>query len=177
MTFNPANTVAPYLQTSIFFPDNFEEFRVKFLDIYRDISNNVNIRQIAVFDQQEFLAGEQWFTTGNPQKKRQTFRKVFEFTDASLTFNHGITGIVLCTHIYGSFTNGTNFYPLPYVSAGAITDQVQVVVTPTQVVVTKGGTAPAITNAVLILEYLKNQMLEKGVEPSTARLQVECSTN
>lgn len=156
MTFNPTSSIAPYLQTSVFFPNEFDEFRVKFLELYRDISNCVNVRQIAVFDLQEFLTGESWATNGNPQRKKQTYRKIFYFSDASLTFAHNITNLTLTTHIYGSFTDGTNFYPLPYVSSAAVANQIQVVVTPTNVVVTKGGGAPAITNGVIVLEYLLN---------------------
>ena len=156
MTFNPTSSIAPFLQTSLFFPDEFDEFRVKFLELYRDISNCVNIRQIAVFDLQEFLTGESWSTNGDPQRKKQTYRKIFYFSDASLSFAHNITGITLTTHIYGSFTDGTNFYPLPYVSSAAVANQIQIVVTPTNIVVTKGGGAPAITNGVIILEFLKN---------------------
>jgi len=155
MTYNPQNTLGPFISTSTFFPDEFASFREKFLELYRDLSNSVNTREVGVYDLVEFLTGENWFTAGDPQKKRKTFRKVFQFSDASLNFAHGITGITLTTHIYGSFTDGTNFYPLPFVST-VITDQIRIEVTPTNIVVTKGGTAPAITNGVIILEYLKN---------------------
>src|SRR4051812_23939401 len=97
MTYSPSNSLAPFLQTSVFFPEDFEEFRVKFLALYRDISSNVNVRQIGVFDLEEFLTGERWFTSGDPQKKRQTFRKVFEIPaiarGASLVLATGITGV------------------------------------------------------------------------------------
>lgn len=157
MTFSPPNTLAPYLQTSVYFPDNFDEFRVTFLQQFRNIGNVANVRQIGIFDQTEFLAGEQWPNVVNRQKPRHTFRKIFFFNDASLIFNHGISGITLCTHIYGTGTNGTNFFPIPYVSATAIGNQIQIDVTPTQVVITKGGGAPpAITNGAIVLEYLKN---------------------
>lgn len=156
MTFNPSNSLGPFIATSTYFPDDFEEFRVTFLALYRDIALNVNTREVGIYDLQEFLTGENWFTTGNPQVKRKTFRKVFEFSDANLNFAHGITGIVLCTHIYGAATNGVLFFPIPYVSATAIANQIQIDVSATNVIITKGGGAPAITNGVVILEYLKN---------------------
>lgn len=156
MTFNPANSLGPFIATSTFFPDDFPEFRAKFLELYRDLANSVNTREVGIYDLQEFLTGENWSTPGNPQVKRKTYRKIFFFSDATLTFAHGITGIVLTTHIYGSGTDGTNFFPVPYVSATAIANQIQVDVTPANVVITKGGGAPAITNAVLVIEYLKN---------------------
>lgn len=156
MTFNPANSLGPFIATSTFFPDDFPEFRAKFLELYRDLANSVNTREVGIYDLSEFLTGENWSTPGNPQVKRKTYRKIFFFSDASLTFAHGITGIVLTTHIYGSVTDGTNFFPLPYVSAVAIANQIQIDVTPVNVVVTKGGAAPAITNGTIVLEYLKN---------------------
>lgn len=156
MTFGPINSNGVYLPTTQYFPEDFQAFREYLTFVYSDIARRLNDKEIALYDLVELLTGEQWFDPNNTQIKRLAFRKVFEFSDANLNFAHGITGIVLCTHIYGSFTDGTNFYPLPYVSATAIANQIQVDVTATNVVVTKGGGAPAITNGVVILEYLKN---------------------
>jgi hypothetical protein len=156
MTFGPSNTNAVYLPTTQYFPEDEKRFKEVLTLVYSDIARRLNDKQIGIFDLVEFLTGEQWFTAGNPQIKRQTFRKVFQFSDANLNFAHGITGITLCTHIYGGATDGTNFFPIPYVSATALANQIQIDVTPTNIVVTKGGGAPAITNGVIVLEYLKN---------------------
>lgn len=155
-TFAPSNTNAVFLPTTIQYPKDPNELLIRLNKAYEDTATRLNVKQIGIFDLVEFLTGEQWFTTGNPQVKRQTFRIVFEFSDASLVFNHGITGITLCTHIYGGFTDGTIFYPLPYVDVVNVTNQVKVTVSATQVLIVKGATAPAITNGVVILEYLKN---------------------
>lgn len=166
MTFDPSNSLAPYLQTSVFFPDEFDEFRVKFLALYRDISSNVNVRQIGIFDFQEFLTGERWFTTGDPQKKRQTFRKVFEigpFAAGSVNIiPHGITGIVEFTHIYGTAITGTAgiggfiSLPLPYVNITGITACIGLEADPTNIYLALGATGHNITSAIIVLEYLKN---------------------
>lgn len=156
MTFGPINSNAIYLPTTQYFPPEQDRFREVLTFVYSDIARRLNDKQIGTFDLVEVVAGEQWATATDPQTKRQTFRKIFYFTDANLNFAHGITGIVLCTHIYGSFTDGTNFYPLPFVSAVAIANQIQIVVTPTNVVITKGGGAPAIIQGVIVLEMLKN---------------------
>jgi hypothetical protein len=155
-TFQPANSNAVFLPTTIQYPKDQNELLNRLNKAYEDTASRLNAKQIGIFDLVEFLTGEQWPVVGDPQKKRQTFRKIFFFSDASLTFAHGITGITLCTHIYGAFTDGTNFYPLPFVSSVAIANQIQIVVTPVNVVVTKGGGAPAITNGVIVLEYLLN---------------------
>jgi hypothetical protein len=161
MTFDPSNSLAPYLQTSVFFPDEFDEFRVKFLALYRDIASNVNVRQIGIFDLEEFLTGELWFTTGDPQKKRQTFRKVFEIgaiaAGATSTTAHGITGIVAFTHIYGTaITNVVDYRPIPYSSVTAVNQQIEIKVDATNITIINGAAAPNITSAIVVLEYLLN---------------------
>jgi hypothetical protein len=166
MTFDPANSLAPYLQTSVFFPDEFDEFRVKFLALYRDISSNVNVRQIGVFDLEEFLTGERWPTIGDPQKKRQTFRIVIRLGAlAAGTTNiipHGITGIIEFTHIYGTglttTASGGGFrsVPLPYVNVTATANQIQIEADPTNVFVVLGAGGFSLSSGFIILEYLKN---------------------
>src|SRR6185295_5487472 len=156
--------IGPFIGTSTFFPDDFPEFRAKFLELYRDLSNAVNTREVGVFDLVEFLTGENWFTAGNPQIKRKTYRKVFQLsaTGAGVTTNiaHGITGVnttTTFTHIYGAcVTNAPDNRPIPFASATVVTDQIQVLVNATNIVVTNGATAPSITSGYIILEYLKN---------------------
>jgi len=161
MTFNPANSIAPFLQTSVFFPEEFDEFRVKFLQLYRDISNNMNVRQIGVFDLQEFLTGQSWFTSGNPQVKRQTYRQVYSIgaiaTGATSTTAHGLTNITAFTHIYGTcITDVVDYRPLPYVSATAVNQQISLTVTGTNIVIVSGAAASNITSAIVVLEFLKS---------------------
>lgn len=161
MTFNPASSIAPYLQTSVFFPEDFDEFRVKFLQLYRDISNNVNVRQIGIFDLQEFLTGERWFTSGNPQVKRQTYRTVYSIgaiaAGATSMTAHGLTGITAFTHIYGTaITAVVDYRPIPYASATAVNQQIELKIDATNITIINGAGAPNITSAIIILEYLKN---------------------
>lgn len=161
MTFDPANSLAPYLQTSVFFPDEFDEFRTKFLALYRDISSNVNVRQIGIFDLQEFLTGERWFTSGDPQKKRQTFRKVFEIPAIApgvfFTLAHGLTGVTAYTHIYGTVvTNAPDFRPIPYADITSPLNQIALKVDATIITVAVGATSPAVVSGIVVLEYLKN---------------------
>ena len=157
MTFSPNNTQGPFLPINQTFSTDDDQFLIQITNRDRDIARNINIREIGIYDTTQNPTGQQWNDPANAQNKKQTFRKIFYFSDASLNFVHNITNLTLTTHIYGSFTNGTNFYPLPYVSATAVNNQIQIDVTPTNIVVTKGaGAPPAITNGVIILEYLLN---------------------
>lgn len=161
MTSNPVNSLSPYLQTSVWFPEEFEQFRIKFLELYRDISTNVNVRQIGTFDLQEFLTGEQWFTSGNPQRKRQTYRRVFEIgaiaAGATSTTAHGLSGVTAFTHIYGTAITATpDNRPIPYSSVTAVNQQIEIRTTATNLVILNGAAAPNITSAIVVLEFLKN---------------------
>ena len=161
MTFNPANSQAPFQVTSTFFPEGFEEFRVKFLEIYNGLANNVNVREIAVYDLVEFLTGQQWFTSGNPQKKRQTFRRVYSIgavaAGATVNTAHGLTSITTFTAIYGTaVTDAVDYRPLPYVSTVALNQQVSLTVDATNIIIVNGAGAANITGALVVLEFLKN---------------------
>jgi len=161
MTFDPANSLGPFLQTSIYFPDEFDEFRVTFLQLYRNIANVTNTREVGIYDQVEFQTGEQWFNPANTQFKRMTFRQVFPIgaiaAGATSTTAHGITGITAFTHIYGTAITATpDFRPIPYSSVTAVNQQIELRVTAANIIISNGAAAPNITSAIVVLEYLKN---------------------
>lgn len=161
MTFNPPNTLGPFLKTSTYFPNDFNEFRVTFLESYREIANAVNARDVGIFDTVEFLTGQQWFNASNAQQKRSTFRKVFSIgaiaTGATSTTAHGITGFTAFTHIYGTcITDVVDYRPIPYASTVAVNQQISLTVTATNIVIVNGAASPNITSAIVVLEFLKN---------------------
>ena len=159
MTFSPSNTLGPFIQTSIYFPEEFEEFRVKFLEVYRDISNATNTRDVAIFDLVEFLSGQQWFTPGNAQVKRRTFRKVIPFTPlvAGLnSFPHGIAGIgasFTFTNIVGTGRNAAGTVQVPFPQGGANTSMLEI--DPVNINLTIPA-AYAGFSTLITLEYLRN---------------------
>lgn len=161
MTYNPQNTVGPFLQTSLYFPEEFEEFRVKFLEVFKDISSTTNIREIGVYDRLEFLAGQQWFNATNSQQKRSAFRRVYSFgniaTGATLNIPHLLTNFTEFTHIRGTcITDVVDYRPIPYSSVTAANQQIEINVTATNIVIINGAAAPNITSGTVVLEFLKS---------------------
>jgi hypothetical protein len=156
MTTNILNPVA-FLRTSRNFPLDAQPLAVEVNKSYVDIANAVNSRTIGLFSTtRPAITGEEWFYFQN--QKQQTFRQLYTFTAAG-SIAHGINfaNIAGFSRIYGTFTNGTNWYPLPYVDVVSATNQVNVIVTPTNIVITAGGGAPpAITNGFVVLEWLSN---------------------
>lgn len=152
MTMNPINP-SPFLRTSRNYPLEAQPLAVEVNKSYVDIASSVNNRIIGLFPTTKpAITGESWFIDKN--LRQQTLRQVYSFTTFA-AINHNIdTGTISgFTRIFGSFTDGTNFYPLPYVHPTAA-NQVGVIVTATQITFAAGGSAPTPTNGVIILEYL-----------------------
>lgn len=149
------------------FPRDPDKFFEILTEIYKRIANSVNTKEGGLFSLQELFDSQQYFTTGQPNRFRNVYRKVFDMVDlnggpilagATASFAHNITGIVAPTHIYGGATNSdvpVKYLPLPYVSATLVTDQVQIYLTPTNVVLINGATQTDLTQAYIVAEYVK----------------------
>lgn len=144
----------PFLRAQRHFPQDSQALAVELDKSYIDIANAVNTRTIGVYPKNfSVVTGNSWYLTGSNQRQ-QTLRQVYTFTSAgSIPHNINTQSISGFTFISGSFTDGTNFYPLPYVAIVAA-NQVQVVITPTNIVITAGGGAPTIASGVIVLEWL-----------------------
>lgn len=157
MTANVHNQ-APYLRTSRNFPDdNSQALSVEVNRSYIDIANKVNERTIGTYAvNAPVITGDRWFLSG-ASSRQQGLRQVYTFTAAG-NIAHGInlSNISAFVKIYGTFTNGTNWYPLPYVDTNAAGNCISLNVTPTNIVITAGGGAPAITSGTIVLEWLSN---------------------
>lgn len=155
MSSNIVNQV-PFLRTSRNFPQDSQPLAVEINKSYVDIANSVNARVIGIFSENKpSLTGESWFLNSGRQ---QSFRQIYPFTAAG-NIAHGIntSAISRFIRIYGMFTDGTSWYPLPYVDAAAANNQVSVKVTSTNIVITAGGgSPPSITSGVAVLEWLSN---------------------
>lgn len=136
--------------------------------LYKRIANAVNAKEGSLYSLQEFGNFQLYFIPTNPNAFRNGYRKVFDMVSlnggtaiapgATVTFAHGISGITQTTRIYGSATNSDSpikYIPLPYVSATLITSQVQIYLTPTNVVLINGSTQTALTSATIVAEFLK----------------------
>ena len=154
MSSNVVNSV-PYLRTSRTFPQEIQALTVEIDKSYVDIANAVNSRIIGIYPtNRPALTGSSWYISRN--QRQQTLRQVYTFTSSG-AIPHGIdiAQIGGFTAIYGTFTDGTNWYPLPYVDATAANNQVQLIVTATSIIITLGvGAPPAISRGTIVLEWL-----------------------
>jgi hypothetical protein len=152
---NPFNQ-SPYLIDQRGFPSaSISLLTVEMDRSYIDIAQKVNSRTIGIFATgNAMVTGERWFIQG--VNSQQTLRQLYKITGTTAV-NHGITVSQISgfTKIYGTFTDGTNWYPLPYVHPTAA-NQIGIYVTSTQIVFAVGGSAPTVTSGYVILEWLSN---------------------
>lgn len=160
----PTNSRSPYLPTSQVFPEDTSQRLIVLTENYISLSQAINQREIGSYETVELLNGQQFFNTINPEKKRFAYRKVFSIgaiaQGATSTTAHSIAGvntITVFTHIYGTcVTDVIDNRPIPYASATLVTDQIEINIDATNINIVNGATAPAITSAIIVLEYLKN---------------------
>lgn len=151
---SPVNSA--FLRTTRNFPTDMQPLVVELNRAYPDIAYCVNNRTIGNFSTSaQTITGESWYVNSN--QRNQGVRKIFTFTAAG-TFAHNINfnNVVALIRIFGTFTDNTNWYPLPYVDVVAVTNQVNIVVNSTNIVITAGGGAPAITSGYVVIEFLSN---------------------
>jgi len=154
MSSNVVNQVA-YLRTTREFPEEIHQLAVEINKAYVDTADAVNSRTISIFPTtRPAINGENWFITAN--RRQQGFRQIYPFTAAgNITHGINVANIYGFTKIYGTFTDGTNWYPLPYVDVIAANNQVSIYVNNTNIVITQGaGAPPAITKGLVVLEWI-----------------------
>lgn len=150
---------SPFLRTSRDFPPEIEQISIEVNKAYIDTANCVNARTISTFpSDRSIVNGEAWFVFRN--QKQQGFRQVYPFSSftSPMSIPHGINFKLISgfVRIFGTATDGTNWYPLPYVDVIAATNQINVIVQPANIVITAGPGAPTITSGYIVLEWISN---------------------
>ena len=154
MSSNIVNSTA-IIRTTRQFPQEMQPLTVELDKMYVDIANAINTRTIGIFTQnQPAQIGESWFIS--QARKQNTLRQFYQVTGSG-NISHGITlsNIGGFTRIYGTFTDGANWYPLPYVDAVNANNQISLQVTTANIVIVAGGgSPPAISSGFVVLEWL-----------------------
>lgn len=152
MTVNVANQT-PYLRTSREFPEDLKLLAVEVNRSYIDIATAVNNRTIGIFaTNRPIITGDSWFFSS---QRQQSLRRVYQFTNTT-NIPHGInvSQVSRFTSMYGTFTDGTNWYGLIDGSNVAIAGQISFYVDPTDIIFLTGAGAPTLTNGTIVLEWL-----------------------
>lgn len=151
----------PFLQTSQKFTQDPVELEPVLSKTYTQTATAVNARTIGLYETVQVSIGDRYFSSGDPQNRRQAFRKVFSFgaiaAGATLTIPHLITGVTQFVNTYGECITATpDFRRIPWASATLVTDQIQATLTTVNIIIVNGATAPAIVSGIYVCEYLLN---------------------
>lgn len=133
-----------------------EEFNNQISLTYKRIADSVNKKEGSLYLTQEIANFKQYFTANDPQTTRNAYRKTFDIVAlnggvvapaATVTFPHGITGLLYTALIYAGCANsGGEFFTVVYPQA---------YLTTTDVVFTNSS-ASDVTQCYVVAEYLKN---------------------
>lgn len=161
MTSLPTTSKGPYLPSSQVFPDDESQRLIVHTDLYTQVAEAVNQREISSYQTFEEVNGQTFFNSTTARDTRPAFRKVFSIgaiaAGATLNTAHSLTNITSFTRIYGTvITAAPDHRPIPYVSITALNQQIEINVTTTNIVIINGGAAPNITSGIVVLEFLKS---------------------
>lgn len=152
---------------SIDFPRDQDRLVEQLVLVYKRIAYTLNSKEGGLYSSQEYQSSQQ-YNLNATQTFTNVYRKCFDMVElnggpiapgATVSFAHNISSVVQLVHMYGGAKNSDatpKFIPLPYVSATVVTQQVQVYITSTNVVLVNGATQTALTSATLVVEVLKN---------------------
>ena len=143
-----------FIREQRLFPQEPQALSVEIDRMYVDVAAKLNDKTIGLFAQNSsVISGERWQINGQIY---QGFRQFYSLTGAG-NLPHGLTisNLYAFTKIYGTFTDGSIWYPLPYVDATAANNQISLTVTSTNIVITAGGgSPPSISSGFVVLEWL-----------------------
>ena len=144
-----------FLRSTRLFPQEVKQLSVEVDRAYIDLANSVNAKTNGLFaTSKPTVTGESWYINGTRQQ--QGFRQVYNITGAGNIPHHlDLTKIGPFVRIYGTFTDGSVWYPLPYVDVVNANNQVSVKVTSTNIVITAGaGSPPSISSGTVVIEWI-----------------------
>lgn len=152
------------LPISIDFPNPQEKV---FLDVltntYKRIANSVNTREGSLYLLEEQATFQQYFTAGDPQRNRNTYRMVVDFGalpdtgPKPIPHNINFDSNFTTTRIYASATDpvALEYIPIPYASP-TLTENIELSLNATHVIITTGSNRSAFTRCTVVIEYMKN---------------------
>jgi len=171
LSFNPPQSIGPYVPPNIIIPDDWEEAQLILTDYFIKNAQATNAREIAQYQDASLNAagenisstvtGQLWFTPGDPNKFRYGSRTVIDFgalpNAGTTSVAHGInvTANTVFTRIYGTATDpSTSFIPLPFVDTAGNNIEINVDATNVNVITTADYTG--YTTSYVVLEWVEN---------------------
>lgn len=144
-------------------PFDSSEFQDGLDSTYKRIADAVNTKEGALYIPNEEATFQLYFTPGDPQTLRPTYRMVIDFGTLpnagtkSTLHNIAFTSEFTVTRMYGAATDPTGliYIPLPYASP-VLANNIELFANGTNVTVITGANRTNFTRCTIVIEYLKN---------------------
>jgi hypothetical protein len=164
ITAQSSNSQAAFLITSRKFPQDSIELESVLTKMYTEVAQGVNFRTIGLYELTQITIGDKYFNTGDPQNRRQAFRKVFTLSSIAMGTNTIPLGFTLQSnnlfvHIYGVANNPTvESVPIPFVNSIVPGDDIDLRIDwpNNQIIITTTTGNWVDYSAIIVLEYLLN---------------------
>jgi hypothetical protein len=146
----------PFLPTQRYFPEDSQLLTRELYNSYVDIAKSVNLREIGVYSQNLTATGQTFEllpSTASQEAQRIVF-VISSINGVTSTTAHNLTGFTQFTRIYGVAQTATDWRPIPYASATLVTNQIELKVDNTNITIINGATAPTITQAIVVIEFI-----------------------
>lgn len=151
------SAVQSQLPLSIELPEDPKELRFRLNDLYQKTTASLNSKEGGLYQPLERTNGQQYFSSGNPQRNRTVYRMTVDFgalpNTASKSVAHNISGwdsSFRLTRSYGAATDPTGLNALPIPNNGIL-----LTINSTDVTVTTTSNRSAYTATTIVIEYTK----------------------
>ncbi len=163
-TYQPANSQSSYLPPEFDLPLDPKQANDFISKRERLTASILNIKENGQFEKIELLNGQQWFNVSGPtdtKRTRYAYRYVMDLVDknggpitaGTHSYTHGLTGITVPVHIYGTATTATPIYlPLPFTSVAG--NDIEISIDNTNINI-NNQFGSNLTQCYVVFEYLK----------------------
>lgn len=173
MTFSPASGYNNFLPNDLIIPEDSVEMNRILTEHSRQVVEKLNSKEVAIYDEQEYAQGQQWFNPDDRQNPRYGLRKVINLVKTSGPGNglndftvvnpqvqaHGIsiTPETVVTRLSGTATDPNNeFIQLPFVDMSGGGNNIELTMDGTNVILTSNADFSRFTTAYIVIEYLQS---------------------
>lgn len=148
------------MQTTTYLGADETQKEITTINLFNDVINRLNAKEIGTFDTKEILTGQSWFNENNQTQRKGAYRKVFVFPSltaiGTTSVAHGLGDIsgFTFTRITGTAKNAAGTLHVSLPQGGP--NSVMLTVNANNINIICATATYNTFSAIVVLEYLKN---------------------
>lgn len=152
---NTIINTSPYMDNQRKFPTDAELLSREVDRAYVESAQAINERTIGLYPRNRpAVTGNSWYFTS---QRKQSLRQLYQI-DSFSNKPHMIdyATVEYFAGCFGSYTDGTNWYGMQFMTNNTIASQVTFYLDDTNIIFNVDGSEPAITKGIIVLEWIIN---------------------